>query len=166
MFVNYRTQGLILKKEDRGEADRLFTIYTKDFGKLKILAKAVRKISSKLRVGAEIFYLSEVEFIQGKSRKTLTCAIPIEKFRNLRHDLKRLKIAYQIAELTDNFILEPEQDERIWNLLMSVFKKINDLKFSENNLQSICHYFLFHFVAFLGYQINAKDFNKAKHILA
>jgi len=66
MFVHYRTQGLILKKEDQGEADLLFTIYTKDFGKLEILGRAIRKISSKLRSGAEIFYLSEVEFIQGK----------------------------------------------------------------------------------------------------
>jgi len=44
MFTYYRAQGFILKKEDRGEADRIFTIYTKDFGKLELLAKAVRKI--------------------------------------------------------------------------------------------------------------------------
>ena len=75
MFLNYRTKGFIFKKEDRGEADQLFTIYTKDFGKLEILGKAIRKISSKLRSGAETFYLSEIEFIQGKTYKTLTDAI-------------------------------------------------------------------------------------------
>ncbi len=56
MFTHYRTQGIILKKEDRGEADRLFTIYTKDFGKLELLAKGERKIKSKLRGGLELFY--------------------------------------------------------------------------------------------------------------
>jgi len=39
MFTHYRTQGIFLKKEDRGEADQLFTIYTKDYGKLEILGK-------------------------------------------------------------------------------------------------------------------------------
>ena len=88
MFVHHRTSGFILKKVDRKETDQLLTIYTKDFGKLEILAKAIRKISSKLKSGAEIFYLSEIEFIQGKTRKTLTDAILIEKFENLRKDLK------------------------------------------------------------------------------
>ena len=65
MFTHYRTKGIILQKTDRGETDRLFTFYTKDFGKLDLLARAERKITSKLRGGLELFYLSEVEFIQG-----------------------------------------------------------------------------------------------------
>jgi len=47
MFLKYRTQGLIFKKEERGEADQLFTVFTRDFGKLEVLGKAIRKISSK-----------------------------------------------------------------------------------------------------------------------
>ena len=89
MFIHYRTQGFILKKIDRGEVDRIFTIYTKDFGKLELLAKAERKIQSKLRGGLELFYLSEIEFIQGKAHKTLTDAILIDNFKNLRGNLKR-----------------------------------------------------------------------------
>ncbi|MBU2635445.1 recombination protein O N-terminal domain-containing protein, partial [Patescibacteria group bacterium] len=59
MTVHYRTQSFILEKTDLREADQVFTIYAKDFGKLKILGKAIRKIKSKLRPGAELFYLSE-----------------------------------------------------------------------------------------------------------
>jgi len=69
MFTHYRTQGFILKKADAGEADRLFTVYTKDFGKLELLARAVRKIKSKLRAGLEIFYLSEMNSSREKPRK-------------------------------------------------------------------------------------------------
>ena len=50
----------------------------------------------------EIFYLSEIEFIQGKNYKTLTDVLTIEKFKNVREDLEKLKIAYQITKLTDN----------------------------------------------------------------
>ncbi len=125
MFVHHRTSGFILKKVDRRETDQLLTIYTKDFGKLEILAKAVRKIFSKLKSGAEIFYLSEIEFIQGKTRKTLTDAILIEKFENLRKDLKRIKIAYKISEFLDNLISGQEPDEKIWRLLLETFNKLN-----------------------------------------
>ena len=63
MVVYYRTQGIILRKQDADEADRVFTIFTKDFGKLKLRAVSERKITSKLRGGLELFYLSEMEFI-------------------------------------------------------------------------------------------------------
>ena len=68
----------------------------------------------------EIFYLSELEFIQAKRHKTLTGAVPIEDFKNLRSDLNRMKVAYQIAEALDDFIKGPEADSRIWNLLLKL----------------------------------------------
>ena len=77
-----------MKKEDRGESDRFFTVYTKEFGKLDILGKSIRKISSKLRAGMGLFSLSEIEFIQGKALKTLTDAILNEEFRNLNKNLE------------------------------------------------------------------------------
>jgi len=66
MFIHHRTRGFFIKKENRGETDQLFTVFTQAYGKVEILGKAIRKISSKLKSGAEIFYLSEIEFIQAK----------------------------------------------------------------------------------------------------
>jgi len=141
-----------LKKEDRGEADRLFTIYTKDFGKLEILGKAIRKTSSKLRSGMEIFYLSEIEFIQGKIYKTLTDAILIEKFQNLRKNLERLEIAYKISEDLDNFVKGEEPDQKIWRLLTEVFEKLNNPQPTTHNLQLIYYYFFWNLISILGYK--------------
>ncbi|UZE93437.1 MAG: DNA repair protein RecO [Candidatus Nealsonbacteria bacterium] len=152
MFVHYRTKGIILKKVDRKEADQLFTLYTKDFGKLKILGKAIRKISSKLRSGMEIFYLSEIEFIQGKAYKTLTDAIVIEKFENLRKDLGKLTVAVKISEALDNLILGQEPDKRIWNLLLRVFKELDRVDFKIKNLELIYYYFFWKLLSILGYQ--------------
>lgn len=135
MAIHYRTQGFILKKTDRGEADQILTIYTKDFGKLEILGKAIRKIKSKLRSGADLFYFSEIEFIQGKAYKTLTDAILIEKFKNLRNDLTRLEIVNQIAQVLDNLIRGQEKDDQVWNLLEEIFKKLNNLQLTTYNLQ-------------------------------
>jgi len=149
MAVHYRTQGFVLKKNDLREADQVFSIYTQDFGKLKILGKAIRKIKSKLRAGAGLFYLSEIEFIQGKTYKTLTDAIVIDKFKNTRKDLERLKIAYQIAETADNLISGQEKDEKIFNLLNEVFSILNNCK-----LKIVYYYFLWNLLSILGYQID------------
>ncbi len=152
MFVHYRTQGFILKKIDRGETDQLFTIYTEDFGKLEILGKAIRKTSSKLRSGAEIFYLSEIEFIQGKTHKTLTDAILIDKFKNLRKSLKRLATAYKISEVLDAMLKGQESDEKIWGLLSEVFEKLNNPRMLNTEYQTLYYYFLWNFISILGYQ--------------
>ncbi len=147
MAVHYRTQGFFIKKADRGEANQLFTIYTKDFGKLRILGKAIRKIKSKLRGGAELFYLSEIEFIQGKTSKTLTDTILIKKFPNIRKDLKKLAIARRISETLDGLIRGEESDKEIWDLMNEVFEKLNKQK-----SEIIYYYFLWNLFSILGYQ--------------
>lgn len=182
MFINYRTQGFILKKINRGEADQLLTIYTRDFGRLEILARAIRKISSKLRSGAEIFYLSEIEFIQAKTHKTLTDAILIDKFDNVRSDLRKLKISHQIAEVFDKLVKGQEPDEKLWHLLKETFSRLNNWKTENlapppfdssrkvsgetksfnfdtrtkgegvNKLEIIYYYFFWNLFSLLGYQ--------------
>jgi DNA repair protein RecO (recombination protein O) len=152
MFLRYRTLGFVFKKEERGEADQVFKVFSKDFGRVEILGKGIRKISSKLRSGMEIFYLSEIEFVQGKIYKTLTDALLIEKFKNLRKSFKRLSIAYQICEVLDKFIKGEERDERIWNLILETFKNLNNpnLQFAVCNLQY--YYFFWNLISFLGFR--------------
>lgn len=152
MFIRYRTLGIILKKENRGEANQLFTIYTKDFGKLEILGKAIRKISSKLRSDIDIFYLSNIEFIQGKNYKTLTDALVIEKYENIKKNLGKLKIIYKIAEIFDRLVHGQEKDEKIWNLLFEVLKNLNEQNLRNKNQQLFFYYFLWKFLSILGYE--------------
>jgi DNA repair protein RecO (recombination protein O) len=142
--------GFIFRKEERGEADQIFKIFSKDFGRVEILGKGIRKISSKLRSGMEIFYFSEIEFVQGKIYKTLTDAIFLEKFPNLRKNLKKLAIAYKISEDLDNFIKGEEPDEKIWRLLLEVFQELENLEFKTFNLQLIYYYFFWNLISFLG----------------
>jgi len=152
MFTHYRTQGFILNKADSGEADRIFTIYTKDFGKLKLLAKAERKITSKLRMGLKLFYLSEIEFIQGKTYKTLTDVILIEKFENTREDFKKLRIAYRVSDVLDNLVKSQESDEKIWQLLTETFNRLNNRLLPFIHYSLLHYYFIWNLFAFLGYE--------------
>jgi DNA repair protein RecO (recombination protein O) len=146
MAIHYRTEGFILRKNDLREADQVFTVFTKDFGKIKILARAIRKIKSKLRSGADLFYLSGLEFIQGKAYKTLTDATALNKFRDIKRDLNKLGTIQQIADSLDNLVHE-EEDKDIWNLLNEALGRLNDY-------QLIYHYFLWNLFSILGYQIS------------
>src|SRR4030042_1158672 len=96
-----------------------------NLGKMDLLAKAERKTASKLKGALENFYLSEIEFIQGKAYKTLTDAILIDDFKNLRKDLQKLQIAHKISELFDNLIKGEEPDPQIWQLLTETFNTLN-----------------------------------------
>lgn len=146
MFNHCRTSGFILKKTDRGESNRIFTVYTKDFGKLELLARAERKITSKLRGGLELFYFSEMEFIQGKHYKTLVDVALIDNYSHFKKDLKVLSVLSKISEIFDSLIKEADPDEKIWNLLMEVFKKISDI-----SPEKVYHYFFWNFISTLGY---------------
>ena len=151
MFVHYRTKGFFLRKIDRGESDQLFTFYAKDFGKIEVLGRAIRKIKSKLRSGADLFYFSEIEFIQGKSYKTLTDAILIEKFSGQKGSVKKLAMAHRIAELCDKFIKGGEPDRGIWQLLKITFRRLSDQEPAGPGFLLI-YYFLWNLISLLGYQ--------------
>lgn len=139
-----------MKKQDRREADQIFTVFTRDFGRVEVLGRAIRKIKSKLRSGAELFYLSEIEFIQGKNCKTLTDAVLIDKFKAISQDLEKLKTAYQIAEIFDKMIIGQERDEKLWQLFKEVFHRLNNA--AANDLALLYKYFLAQFMTIQGYE--------------
>lgn len=149
MATHYRTKGIFLRKADHKEADQLFTVYTEDFGKIKVLGRAIRKITSKLRGGTDLFYLSEIEFIQGKSHKTLTDVILIDKFANIHKDLQKLRSACRIAEILNDLAVKEEKDSKVWELLNEVFNRLDNRKIV--NSEIAYYYFFWNLTAILGY---------------
>ena len=141
MSEYYQTQGIVLSQNDFREADQVFEIYTKDFGRLNILARSIRKIKSKLRSGIDLFSFSEIEFIQGKVYKTLTNAIALDKYRQVKKDLNKLKTFYQIRELSNDLIHGQKQDEEIFYLLNQVFNKLNSCQFLDEQTCRLVHYY-------------------------
>jgi len=153
MAIHYRSQGIIFQKKDVGEADRLFSIYTRDFGRLDLLARAERKIKSKLRGGLELFYFSEIEFIQGKTYKTLTDTILIDSRQGLRKSLEKLAEAHKISDILDRLMKAEEEDNNIWRLLLEVFESLDSWQEDKESWKLIYHYFLWNILSLLGYQV-------------
>ncbi len=157
MSVYHRTQGFVLKKTDLREADQIFVVYAEDFGRVEVLGKGMRKIKSKIRSGIDVFYLSEIDFVQGKKQKTLIGATIIDKFINIRSSPEKLDIAHKIAVAIDSLIVEQEKDKQIWDLLKEVFEKLNNSEFTSfiddaTKGQVIYYYFLWNLLSALGYK--------------
>ncbi|MDD5146408.1 MAG: DNA repair protein RecO [Candidatus Pacebacteria bacterium] len=157
MYHHYRTQGILLTRENRGEADQLFFIFTKDFGRVEVIARAIRKVTSKLRSNTGIFYLAEIEFIQGKHYKILTDATALEKFTDFRQNMTKLTIAGRMAEATDLLIIRPQKDEKVWELLSAAFSFLNNWKTEDWKLEVIYFYFLWNLLSLLGYSPELYD---------
>ena len=157
MTIRYRTKGFVFKKNDRHESDRIFSVFTYDFGRVEVTAKAIRKSTSKLRSGIDVFYLSEVEFIQGKNGKTLTDAIVVKKFNSPILDYRKLEVLCRIVEVLDLFIKGQEKDEAVFDLLNEMFDILSNQKVVFKNHNLIFQYFFWNFISLQGYRIQTKN---------
>ncbi len=147
MFSRYRTKGIVIGRDNQGESDRILTLYTEDFGKLKLFGKSIRKESSKLRSGAEPFSLIEAEFIEGRARKTLTDVKILNSYVSINKDIEKIALGNRIAGDLNYLIKGEEKDSEVWNLTEKSFGRIND---SGKGLDSY-HYFFWNLIFMLGY---------------
>src|SRR3989344_5625890 len=134
MSLYYKTEGIILEKINRGEQDRVFRIFTKDFGKLDLWAISERKISSKLRGALEEFYYSSFEFVEGKNRMIITDAFLEDQYEEIRKHLPALQVAWRITQALGGLIPFQQSDQDVWSLLKSVFSILNKYPQEDVNL--------------------------------
>ncbi|MBN1994832.1 MAG: DNA repair protein RecO [Anaerolineae bacterium] len=113
----YRTDALILRRADFGEADRLLTVFTPERGKLRLLAKGVRKTTSRKAGHVELFMLTDMLVAQGRTWDIISQAEIVEPYRHLRDDLDKTGHAYYLAELVDRFTEEHDPNQPLFELL-------------------------------------------------
>lgn len=112
-----KTQGIVLKYTNLGEADKILTILTRHKGKIKAVAKGCRKPKSSLLASSEVFAFSEFVLYKGTNLYHVTNAETREIFYNLRNDLLKLSYAVFFAELADTVSDEEIPSERLFILL-------------------------------------------------
>jgi DNA repair protein RecO (recombination protein O) len=124
------TRGIVLKRINYLEADRILTVLSSDFGKLHLIAKGVRKINSKLAGGIELFSTSNLSYINGKGGLgTLTSSRLITHYSHITEDLTRTLTTYDTLKIIDK-ITEDEVDYLWFELLDNTLNALNDLSLS------------------------------------
>ena len=115
----YRDEGVVLKAIKLGEADRILTIYTRQNGKVRAVAKGVRKTKS--RFGGRLEPLTQVDLLiyRGRNLDTITGADVISSFKELRTDYDRLTSAGALVDLVEKITPDREKAYPVYSLLLA-----------------------------------------------
>lgn len=121
------TEAIVLGRINFGEADRILTVITPTQGKLRLMAKGVRKSTSKMAGGIELFSVSSLTYIPGKRDiGTLVSSRLTTHFANIVTDLGRTTAAYEIIKIT-NDSTEDECEPEFYQLLVAALDALNDV---------------------------------------
>jgi len=122
----YRTQAIILKRGDFFEADRLLTLYTLERGKMRAIAKGIRRPTSRKGGHLELFTHSQLLLARGRNLDIITQAQTIEPFLPLREDLLRTSYACYVDELLDQITEENVPNPRLFYLLRDTLARLGE----------------------------------------
>ncbi len=122
-----QTTGIVLTRIDYGEADRIVTMLSPNYGKLRLMARGVRKIKSRLAGGIELFSISEISFIKGRGEiSTLTSTRLVKHYGNIVKDIARVQLGYALIKLL-NKATEDQPEAEYFELLERAFAALDDL---------------------------------------
>lgn len=122
----YVTKGIILARTNYGEADRILTFLTPDYGKFKAMARGVRKVKAKLAGSTELFSVSNITIIPGRREiDTLASARLVKHYGNIVKDIDRTRIAYEFLKLI-NKNTQDRPEPGYFNLLQSALAGLDD----------------------------------------
>lgn len=114
----YQAEGIILNTVDFGDANRVVTIFTKEFGKLEVNAYGCRRVKSPLSGATQIFNHILAELSRGAKVETIRDAEILHFYKNLTTDLERLSYAALFFEIVNRLTLPKMPELEIFNLLL------------------------------------------------
>lgn len=122
----YRDQGVVLRHYRLGEADRIVVFMTAGHGKVRAVAKGIRKTKS--RFGARLEPLAHISLLlyEGRELDIVTQAESIDHFRPLRDDLGRMTDAMAMLEAVDQTAQERQPDARLYQMLVAALRTLAD----------------------------------------
>jgi DNA repair protein RecO (recombination protein O) len=120
----YTAEGIILKRNVTGEADRILTIFTKQHGKMRILAKGIRRITSRRAGHMEVFTHGVFTIHGGHSIDLVSEASTIRSGSLFDADAPRLEYAYCLCELVDQLLADHQEHEDVFYLLRDSLNKL------------------------------------------
>jgi DNA repair protein RecO (recombination protein O) len=114
----------VLRVRPHREHDRLYTLYTKEHGKLTVLGVGTAKVTSKLAGHLGPLMVSELSIVPARGWDKLTGAELLERFGVIPGSLPRLGVAAYLLELTDALTKENHPDLKLWELLIHCLRSL------------------------------------------
>jgi DNA repair protein RecO (recombination protein O) len=160
-----KVDAVVLRHSDWGEADRLLTLYSREHGKLRAIAKGVRKIQSRKAGHLEPFTRVTIMLAKGHDLWIVTQAEAIDLYQPIREELQKMGQAAYVVELLDRFTYEEGQNWQLYKLLTETLERLSSgeddfipIKYYEMRLLELLGYrpLLFECAA-CGEDITARD---------
>ncbi len=142
----YKTNALIVRRSNIGEADRLLVIST-PAGKRRVVAKGVRKTTSRLAGHIELFAHTIMMLAVGRNLDVITQSHVIDSFASMRASLSHLSCAYYVAELYDALTQE-EENPHLFSLLLQTLKALD----TTNNVDLVLRAYELRLLDTIGYR--------------
>ncbi len=128
----YRTEGIILNRLDAGEADRILTVFTKEFGMLRLFARGVRRLRSKLNNFLNLFSYVRVGFVSGRDIWHLIDAEDLRRFGN-----DKLETLGRAANFLERFCRGEGKEPGLWEALLDFIENEDELLFYARALAAL-----------------------------
>lgn len=144
----YRTEAIVLKRTNFGEADRLLTLYSKEFGKISAIAKGARKPQSRKTGHVELFMRSKFFIAKGRNLDIITQAEMVDPHAPLREDLMRVSHASYAVELLNRFTVEEDPHSGIYDLSDQTLSRYSEM----DDLELVTRYYELRLLSLTGFQ--------------
>jgi len=148
-FRSIRVHAIVLRHADWGEADRLITLYSREQGKLRAVAKGARKITSRKAGHLEPFTHVKLQLARGRDLYIVTQAETIDAYLPLRDTLKLTGTASYVVELLDRFVYDEEgANPTLFRLLADTLKRLAE----HEDIWLAVRYYEMRLLDFLGFR--------------
>lgn len=122
-----KTEAIILRRTNYGEADRIINFLTPKHGVVSAIAKGVRKSKSKLAGGLEIFAVTDITYIKGRGELSIVSSARMRDFYgNLLNEYERMQLGYEYIKQVSTATATVSEPE-FYDLLKDAFVWLNDL---------------------------------------
>jgi DNA repair protein RecO (recombination protein O) len=145
----YRSQAIVIGRLDLGETDRILTLFSRDRGKFRAVAKGIRRPTSKLGPSLEYFTHCELILNRGRNLDIITSVDVINRFLPLQTDVTRLGNASHLVELTNRLTEEEQELPAVFDLLVSSLHQLTETEASH----VVARYFELAVLSLLGFRI-------------
>ncbi len=143
----YKSEALVIRRSDLGEADKILTIFTPHLGKLRVVAKGVRKVTSRLAGHVELFTRSQMLLAKARNLDIVTQSETMDAYRPLHEDLSRIAHASYAAELLDALTPDALENYPVYKLMAETLRLLSEAA----DADKVLRWFELQFLGYMGY---------------
>ncbi len=131
-----RTEAIVLRKMEYRETSQIVTLFTREKGKMAVLAKGARLLKSRFGSSLQPMSYTQVVFYHKPTRglQTLSESAHVQPFHRISRDLEKISIGFRIVELVYALMEEEQQHPQVFNLLVEILGRLDEADVHAINL--------------------------------